>query len=155
MLKGETRTNLWGYSAILCVCVGGGSEDDLRGPIFSFHHVGSVGWTSNVRLGGIDFTLQCHLSGSQEEELGYEYLGERKAEEPLLLTAGKSRDRISLSSHASLCSNYFRILTILTAFSFYFFCSPEDMRFPLLDFISSYTSKVRVEVEELLNHSYV
>lgn len=149
MLKEETHTNLWGYSAILCVW--GGSEDNLWGSIFSFHHVG---------LQMLDLeasTLPCSAVSlaHRKRSLDMSIWEKQKQKNPCFSQQANPETEFLFPVMFSLCSNYFRILTILTAFFFYFFCSPEDMCFPLLDFISSYTSKVRVEVEELLNHSYV
>lgn len=79
-----------------------------------------------------------------KRRLDISILGETKAAEPLILTAKKFRDRIIFffADMFSLCSNDLKIFTILAAFFFHLLGSPEDMCFPLLDFMSIYTSKI-------------
>lgn len=57
MLKGETRTNLWGYSAILCVCVGGGQRTICEGP--SSHSTMLVLWVGLQMVDLEASTLPC------------------------------------------------------------------------------------------------
>lgn len=139
----------------MCGGGGGGQRTTCEGP--SSHSTMLVLWVGLQMLDLEASTLPCSAVSlaHRKRSLDMSIWEKQKQKNPCFSQQANPETEFLFPVMFSLCSNYFRILTILTAFFFYFFCSPEDMCFPLLDFISSYTSKVRVEVEELLNHSYV